>query len=161
MQPAYIPVLGIHDILVRIRFRGSILLTNGSGSNPGSDSFFNDFKDAKQLFLYIFFPRVSDPHWFNADPDSGSRVWWPKIEKIHCLKFNFYFSKIAIYLSLGLHKGRPSYRKSLQPSREHPILKNMKILDFFLFLWVIFALLDPDPDPQFECWSGSGSSNSN
>jgi hypothetical protein len=33
----------------------------------------------------------------------------------------------------------------------------MKILDFFLFLWVIFALLDPDP--QFEC--GSGSSNSN
>jgi hypothetical protein len=39
--------------------------------------------------------RVSDPHWFNADPDpdpaffliadpdsgSGSRVWWPKIDK--------------------------------------------------------------------------------
>jgi hypothetical protein len=22
----------------------------------------------------------------------------------------------------------------------------MKILDFFLFLWVIFALLDPDPE---------------
>jgi hypothetical protein len=29
----------------------------------------------------------------------------------------------------------------------------MKIVDFFLFLWVIFALLDPDP--QFECGSGS------
>jgi hypothetical protein len=43
--------------------------------------------------------------------------------------------------------------------REHPVFKNMKILDFFLSLWVIFALLDPDPDPQFEC--GSGSSNSN
>jgi hypothetical protein len=43
--------------------------------------------------------------------------------------------------------------------REHPVLENMKILDFFLFLWVSFALLDPDPDPQFEC--GSGSSNSN
>jgi hypothetical protein len=41
--------------------------------------------------------------------------------------------------------------------REHPVLKNMKILDFFLFLWVIFALLDPDP--QFECGSGSVSSN--
>ncbi len=41
--------------------------------------------------------RVSDPHWFNADPDTdpdpaffliadpdpgyGSRVWWSKIEK--------------------------------------------------------------------------------
>jgi hypothetical protein len=43
--------------------------------------------------------------------------------------------------------------------REHPVLKNMKILNIFLFLWVIFALLDPDPDLQFEC--GSGSSNSN
>jgi hypothetical protein len=45
--------------------------------------------------------------------------------------------------------------------REHPVLKNMKILDCFLFLWVIFALLDPDLDPQFECGSGSRSSNSN
>jgi hypothetical protein len=32
-------------------------------------------------------------------------------------------------------------------------------MDFFLFLWVIFALLDTDPDLQFNC--GSGSSNSN
>jgi hypothetical protein len=29
--------------------------------------------------------------------------------------------------------------------REHSALQNMKILNFFLFLWVIFALLDPDP----------------
>jgi hypothetical protein len=34
--------------------------------------------------------------------------------------------------------------------REHPVLKNMKILDFFLFLWVIFSLLDPDPDPATQ-----------
>ncbi len=34
--------------------------------------------------------------------------------------------------------------------REHPVLKNMKILDYFLFLWVIFALLDPDPDPATQ-----------
>jgi hypothetical protein len=26
----------------------------------------------------------------------------------------------------------------------------MKILDFFLFLWVIFVLLDPDPDPATQ-----------
>ncbi len=32
--------------------------------------------------------------------------------------------------------------------REHPALQNMKILYFFLFLRVIFALLDPDPDPD-------------
>ena len=34
--------------------------------------------------------------------------------------------------------------------REHPVLKNRKILDFFLILWVIFALLDPDPDPEAQ-----------
>jgi hypothetical protein len=44
--------------------------------------------------------------------------------------------------------------------REHPVFKNMKILDFFLFLWVIFAFLDPDPDPATQinadpCGSGS------
>ncbi len=40
----------------------------------------------------------------------------------------------------------------------------MKILDFFIFLWVIFALLDPDPDPDpttqlnaDPCGSGYGS----
>jgi hypothetical protein len=32
--------------------------------------------------------------------------------------------------------------------REHPALQNMKILYFFLFLWVIFALLNADPDPD-------------
>jgi hypothetical protein len=44
--------------------------------------------------------------------------------------------------------------------REHPALQNIKILYFFLFLWVIFALLDPDPDPATQiyadpCESGS------
>ncbi len=34
--------------------------------------------------------------------------------------------------------------------REHLVLKNMKILDIFLFLWVIFSLLDPDPDPATQ-----------
>jgi hypothetical protein len=40
--------------------------------------------------------------------------------------------------------------------REHPALNNMKILDFFLFLWVTFALLDPDPDPATQINGGSG-----
>jgi hypothetical protein len=31
----------------------------------------------------------------------------------------FLWSKIAIYRSLGLHKGGPSYRRSLQPSKEN------------------------------------------
>jgi hypothetical protein len=38
------------------------------------------------------------------------------------LTIYFYFlfdKKIAIYLSLGLHKGCPSDRRSLQPSKEN------------------------------------------
>jgi hypothetical protein len=31
----------------------------------------------------------------------------------------FFKSKIAIYLASGLHKGRPHYRRSLQPSKEN------------------------------------------
>jgi hypothetical protein len=34
--------------------------------------------------------------------------------------------------------------------REHPAIQNMKILYFFLCMWVIFALLDPDPDPATQ-----------
>jgi hypothetical protein len=44
--------------------------------------------------------------------------------------------------------------------REHPALQKMKILSFFQFFWVIFALLDPDPDPAAQinaAPSGSGS----
>jgi hypothetical protein len=33
------PVVGIRDILVRIRIHGSTPLTDGSGANSGSDSF--------------------------------------------------------------------------------------------------------------------------
>jgi hypothetical protein len=67
----------------------------------------------------------------------------------------FFKSKITIYLSLGLYKGRSSYRRSLQPLKEetHPALQNMKLVNFFLFLRAMFALLDPDPE------SGSGSTD--
>jgi hypothetical protein len=68
----------------------------------------------------------------------------------------FFKSKIAIYLSLGLHKRRPIHEKPSALKKEHPALQNTKFPYFFLFMWAIFALLDPDP--QFEC--GSGSSNS-
>jgi hypothetical protein len=53
-----VAVLGIRDILVRIRLRipGSVPLTHGSGSgSPDPTPFFIDFKDAKRnIFLYFF-----------------------------------------------------------------------------------------------------------
>jgi hypothetical protein len=45
--------------------------------------------------------------------------------------------------------------------REHPALQKIKIVSFFLFFGLIFALLDPDPDPHFLCGSGSGYRSSN
>jgi hypothetical protein len=53
-------VLGICDILVRIRIRipGSVPLTNGSESYSGSDSFFHD---AKKLFFSYFFLIPTHP----------------------------------------------------------------------------------------------------
>jgi hypothetical protein len=54
----FLAVLGIHDILVRIRIRRSIPMTNGSSQDPTPDptSFFSDFKDAKKIiFFHIFF----------------------------------------------------------------------------------------------------------
>ncbi len=53
-------------------------------------------------------------------------------------KLVFLYIKTAIYLSLvGFHKGSPSYRRILQPSKENITWK-------FYFLWVIS---NPDSDP--------------
>ncbi len=86
--------------------------------------------------------RIRFQHW----------VWWPKIENIYSWKF------ILIFLikSCNLLIPRPPKRtpklqeKPSALTGEHPAIQNMKILYFFLFLWVIFALLDPDPDPATQ-----------
>ncbi len=58
----YLSVLGIRDILVRTWIRGSVPLTNGSGSSSGtesssrSDSFLQWLEGCKKkLFFYSFF----------------------------------------------------------------------------------------------------------
>ncbi len=81
------------------------------------------------------------------------------------------WSKIAIYLSLGLHKGRTSYRRSLQSSKENiQHFKTWKFFTFFYFCgsflpsWIRIRIrnlnvdLDPDPASQINadpCGSGS------
>ncbi len=58
----------------------------------------------------------------------------------------FFLSKTTSYLSLGLHKRRPSYRRSLQLSKKNnPVLQIIKFLNFSQV--IIFALLDPDLEP--------------
>ncbi len=72
----------------------------------------------------------------NTDPDTDPDpwFWWAKIENNTAdVFFTFFLSKIAIFLSLGLHKGRPSYRRNLQPSKEniYVALQKLKFINFF------------------------------
>ncbi len=91
---------------------------------------------------------------YHADPDPGFR---PKMGK------NYSRKKINVLLikncSLPVLIPRPPKRTSklhAKPSalkREHAVLKNL-FFKLFLFLWVIFAFLNPDPHSQ----GGTGSS---
>ncbi len=58
---------------------------------------------------------VSDPHSFDPDPIRIQDFDDQKFKEITAGEKNiiFFGSKIAVYLSLGLNKGRPSYRRSL------------------------------------------------
>ncbi len=56
---------------------------------------------------------------------------------------------LSVYLFLVLLKGHLSYRRSFQPSKENiqhfKKWNEINCFSFFLFLWVIYALLYPDP----------------
>ncbi len=78
--------------------------------------------------------RIRSQHfWMNngTDPDPG--FWWPKVKNFTTVKnvipvpVLFVWSKIAIYLSLGLHTSPPA-------------LQNLRFPTCFLFLLVFFAL---------------------
>jgi hypothetical protein len=137
----------------------------GNGSeDPHSGSGINiRIRNSGWTVIPLHLARVSDPHWFNADldpadPDSGSgcRVWWPKIEK-KLMAGNLIY--IFLIKNCNLLIPRPPLRtlklqeKPSALKREHPVvqyLKTWKFWIFFLFLWVIFALLDPDPSTQIN-----------
>ncbi len=73
-------------------------------------------------------PSVSDPYSFFPDPEveaggqygSGSRALMTKNWQNYSWKKNliFFLSKTAIYLSLGLYKVCPRYRRRLQLTKE-------------------------------------------
>jgi hypothetical protein len=65
-----------------------------------------------------------------------------------------YESRIRIQASI---KDAQAIGEAFSPQKRTSSTSKHKTSVFFLFFWVIFALLDPDPDPQFEC--GSRSSN--
>ncbi len=113
----------------------------------------------------MFF-RISDPYSFdtdpvririrhfrlNTDPDPDPiRVQGfddQKLKKINSWKKKF-GSKTTIYLSLDLHKGRPSYRRSLQLSKENIQHSSTSKHDVLKFLCICGSYCSPG--------SGSGS----
>ncbi len=94
--------------------------------------------------------------WIRIGLSPDLKFWWQKVTKFYrwkilknlCIKnYNF--------LSIGVHEGRPSYRRNFQPSKKNiQQLKAWNFYTFFQFLWVIFALLGPDPAAKNHCGMG-------
>ncbi len=100
----------------------------------------------------------SDPeHWYlgSGFSESGSRFrifGWIAIQirtKNYRRKKNllFFFIKNGNYLSLGLHNGRPSFRRSLQPSKEN--IQHFKTWNLLTFSIFVGHFSDPDPKHWF------------
>ncbi len=81
-------------------------------------------------YIRIHLIRIRIQHFrLNTDPvPDPIRIqgfWWQKIWKnLQPKKMNFFLSNTTLYLSQGLHKGRPSYKKSLQLSKENSTSKH-------------------------------------
>ncbi len=98
----------------------------------------------------------------SAEYWSGSRVLIKKWKNLQLEKVPVFIClKIAIYLSLGLHKGHPSYR-SLQPSKKN--IHHFQTWNFFTFFYFHFCppgfgstdLIESgsNPDPNSKHWLG-------
>ncbi len=88
------------------------------------------------IIIYtIYYCSVSDPYSFYPDPDPIRIQGFndQKLKKITAEKFFlFFWSKTAIYLSLGLHKVCSSNRRSLQLTKE--AIQNFKTWIFSTFV---------------------------
>ncbi len=105
---------------------------------------------------FILFIQIRIQHFrLNTDPDPG--LLWPKLKKKLQLKiYLFLDKKTTIYLSLGIHKERPSHR-SLQLSKEN--IQHFKTWNFLYFFSTFVGHFCPpgsgsnwDPEPWFW-WS--------
>ncbi len=120
------------------------------------------------------FSSISDLHWFQCGSGSSilgqcgsgcrsgskSRLLmiknWNKLRAENITvekKLIFFWSKIPSYLSLGLIKDIQATGGALSPEKRTSSISKLEISSIFLFLWVIFALLDPDPHSHYR--SGS------
>ncbi len=95
---------------------------------------------------FFLWKKLKKHIWHSISSDSGK--WFRIRIRIHFRIQDFDDQKLKkknkaeiFYLFLNKLQEKPSALK-----REHPALQKMKCINFFLFLWVIFALLDTDPE---------------
>ncbi len=104
---------------------------------------------------------------YGSGSNLDQRFWWPKSEEEKNtaeISFSFFDQNYTL-LSLGLHKGRPSYRRSLPPSKEYiQYLKFINLFSIFVgHLWPPGSEYgsrdptesgsNPDTDPDPKHWN--------
>ncbi len=115
------------------------------------------------LFFYLFAGCGSAFILSGSGSRSSILGWIPiriqgfkdqKLEKSTAEKKKIFLSKTTIYLSLGLHKESPSYRRSLQLSKEAiqhfktwTFQKNFYFCGSFLPSWIRIRIPNTDQDP--------------
>ncbi len=109
------------------------------------------------VFILI---RIQIQHFrLNTDPDPDPGFLWRKIEKNYSWKKKNFGSKNTIFLFFqGLHKRRPSYKRSLHLSKKNiQLFKTWNFLMSFFFYWSFlsswFRIRIPNTDPDPLTWS--------
>jgi hypothetical protein len=105
----------------------------------------NKSKPVFRIRIYLIRIRIRIQHFrLNTNPDPG---------------FFYSWKKITIFLSLGLHKGRLSYRGRLQLSKEN--IQHFKTRNFLVFSYICGSFLPsliririrfPNTDPNLLTW---------
>jgi hypothetical protein len=102
----------------------------------------NDHRKGKcRNFIFWLFSNFAvlvfvHKNLYGSYPDSSRRLSpLQNLKRIYnWKKLKIFLSKISFYLTVDLHKGRQSYRRSLQPSKENiQHFKTWNLLNFFYF----------------------------
>jgi hypothetical protein len=93
-------VLGIRDILVRIRIRipGSVLWLMDPDPTPDPTPFFIDFEDAKKKFPYFFLITYSQAHRLQSKEFNFLLKFLVKMLPVFC---RHYFNPLNTFMRKG------------------------------------------------------------
>ncbi len=137
-------------LLARLSASWMALVTSGLSSLCGQHT---RLRIKSGLRIRIHLIRIRIQHFrlnTHPDPDPGGLItknWRKKLQKKNIY---FFGSKTIIYLSIGLLKGRPSYKRSLQLSEEN--IQHFKTWDFLFFSSFVGHFSPPRSGSGFRLW---------